>query len=65
MNAKTDSEMAINYPPRPGSDFSKASEVNAAPVSPDDQAPDAMIAKPVIEHTMIVSMNVPSIAIRP
>jgi hypothetical protein len=51
--------------PQPGKVDSKASCVSTAPVSPLSQAPDTTIASPVIEQTMIVSMKVPIMPIRP
>ena len=65
VKAKVDSAMAISDPPIPGSELSKASEVRVVPNSPDVQAPEAMIARPVVEHTMMMSMNVFSMAMRP
>ena len=40
-------------------------DVRAAPVSPLVQAPVTRIASAVNEHTISVSMNVPSMATRP
>ncbi len=40
-------------------------EVSEAPDSPDVHAPEVMITKPVIEHMIMVSRNVPSMATMP
>ncbi len=65
VKAKTTSAMVRITPPMPGIADSKAAADNAAPLAPLVQTPVQMIARPVIEQTMMVSMNVPSIPIMP
>ncbi|MNJ65046.1 hypothetical protein D3C77_610380 [compost metagenome] len=52
-------------PPKPGIADSKAAADSAAPLTPLVHTPEQMMARPVIEQTMMVSMNVPSMPIRP
>ena len=49
----------------PGIADSKANDDKLAPVSPLVQAPDTIITSPVIEQIIIVSINVPIMAIVP
>ena len=53
------------YLPGPGRPVSNASEDSGAPVIPLSQTPVTMITSAVIEHMMMVSINVPSMAIMP
>ena len=61
MKAKKVRQIVTAMPPMPGSEVSKAAEVMAAPVRPEVHWPVTRMAKPVMVHTMIVSMKVSSI----
>ena len=61
VKAKKVRQIVTAMPPMPGSEVSKAAEVMAAPVRPEVHWPVTRIAKPVMVHTMIVSMKVSSI----
>ena len=65
VKANTANASAMIGPPMPGRAALKAALVRAAPVAPLVQAPVVMIAKAVKEHTMMVSIKVPSIATNP
>ena len=61
VKAKKVRQIVTAMPPMPGSEVSKAAEVMAAPVRPEVHWPVTRMAKPVMVHTMIVSMKVSSI----
>jgi hypothetical protein len=65
VNANIANEMVATCPPTPGMVVSNAAEVRDAPVSPEVQAPEVMIANPVMLRMISVSMKVPNIATRP
>ena len=53
------------YSPINGKPWLNAIDVNVAPDSPDCQAPEATMTKPVMVQITKVSMKVPSIAMVP
>ncbi len=65
VKANTASEIASRYLPMPGMAASKAEALSTAPVWPESQTPLTMIARPVKVQTMMVSMKVPIMPIRP
>ncbi len=65
MKAKTTSATVSTAPPMPGMACSNAAADNAAPLSPLVQTPEQMMARPVIEQMMMVSMKVPIMPMMP
>src|SRR5690606_32687136 len=65
VKAKTTSAMVRMAPPKPGIADSNAAADKAAPLTPLVQTPEQMMARPVMLQMMMVSMNVPSMPIRP